>query len=202
MSGRLEPRITLSLEELEMKAMITTTLILLIAASGVRAEHEVIGTIEAMVDGEQKTWHVLAGETDATHSATMVVHPGGQAISLGGYESLDITFDTAGQMPRVSGPGSMLVFTFAAPAGATARYVVGGEPMLHVMLFGKVGDFSSARPLATGSVEISSADLSSDHDGRLRGSFEGTFEQNDEGGPAALTGGRFEVRGLRTLRRD
>jgi hypothetical protein len=191
-------------KEHEMKLMTATTalLILLIAAPHVRAEHEVIGSIEAMVDGERKTWHVLAGETDALHSATMVVHPGGRAITLGGYESLDITFDTSTQMPTASGPGSMLVLTFAAPSGQTASYAVGGEAMLHVMLFGKVGDFSSARTLANGSLEISSADLSSADDGRLQGSFSGTFERNEESGPVVLTEGRFQVRGLRTMRRD
>lgn len=96
----------------------------------------------------------------------------------------------------------MLVMTFAAPSGHTASYAVGGEPMLHIMLFGKVGDFSSGRTLETGSLEVTGADLSSADDGTLQGSFAGTFEQNGHGGGAALTDGRFEVRGLRTLRRD
>lgn len=33
------------------------------------AEERIIGTIVADVDGVQKTWHLLYGEIDATHSA-------------------------------------------------------------------------------------------------------------------------------------
>ncbi|MGB7932382.1 MAG: hypothetical protein WCH04_09185, partial [Gammaproteobacteria bacterium] len=64
-----------------------------LAVHSVFAEPRIIGTIEAELDGEPKTWRLLYSDDDASHSAFWTTHGAGQNMAiLGGYESLDITF--------------------------------------------------------------------------------------------------------------
>ena len=170
-----------------------------LAAHPVFAEPRIIGTIEAVLDGEPKTWHLLYSDDDATHSAFWTAHGAGQNMAiLGGYESLDITFgkDESGY-PTVSGPGSMLTINFGFAVGAkSAKHTLPeqGAAPVGVIYMRRAGDYSSMLGMEEGVVEVTTIDMSANGEAKFTGTFSGKLESMDEARTTvSITDGRFEV---------
>jgi hypothetical protein len=181
-------------------------LVLCLAAHSVFAEPRIIGTIEAEVDGEPKTWHLLYSNDDASHSALWTAHGTGQnMVILGGYESLDITFgkDESGH-PTVSGRGSMLTLNFGFAAGAkSAKHTLPqqGAAPVGVMYLPRVGDYSGMLGMEEGVVEVTTIDMSEDGEAKFTGTFSGKLQSMDEARTTvSITDGRFEVEQARQMK--
>jgi hypothetical protein len=170
-----------------------------LAAHPVFAEPRIIGTIEAVLDGEPKTWHLLYSDDDATHSAFWTAHGAGQNMAiLGGYESLDVTFgkDESGY-PTVSGPGSMMTINFGFAVGAkSAKHTLPqqGAAPVGVIYMPRAGDYSSMLGMEEGVVEVTTIDMSANGEAKFTGTFSGKLMSMDEARTTvSITDGRFEV---------
>jgi hypothetical protein len=170
------------------------------------AQPRIIGTIEGVLDGKPKTWHLFYSDDDAYHSALWTTHGAGQNMAvLGGYESLDITFgkDESGH-PTASGPGSMLTINFGFAVGAkSVRHTLpqqGGAPV-GVLYLRRVGDYSSMLGMEEGVVEVTTIDMSAQGKAKLTGNFSGKLQSMDEAQTTvSITDGRFKVEQARKMK--
>ena len=177
-----------------------------LAAHSVFSEPRIIGTIDAILDGEPKTWTLIYSDDDASHSALWVPHGAGQKMAiLGGYESLDITFGKDGSgHPTVSGPGSMLTINFEFAVGAkSAKHTLPqqGAAPVGVLYLPQVGDYSSMLGMEKGVVEVTTIDMSEDGKAKFSGTFSGKLQTMDEARTTvSITDGRFEVEQARQMK--
>jgi hypothetical protein len=177
-----------------------------LAVNSVFSEPRIIGTIEAELDGEPKTWHLLYSDDDALHSALWTAHGAGQNMAiLGGYESLDITFgkDESGH-PTASGPGSMLTINFGFAVGAkSAKHTLPqqGAAPVGVLYLRRVGDYSSMLGMEEGVVEVTTIDMSANGEAKFTGTFSGNLQSMDKARTTvSVTNGRFEVEQARQMK--
>lgn len=165
---------------------------------------EVLGTIQATVDGESRTWYVVNGETGNGRYASalwMEWDEGERMVTVGGYDTDDPPIDTfesdlaTGSLSFGDYDGSAIVLSFPAASD---------ESSLSVALPDSEGDTTLAyMPVATtelagiylaegGSLEVRNVSF----DGatvRLEGRFEGVFRTVEGDGPIRIEDGRFEV---------
>ena len=168
------------------------------------AEHQVIGTIEAVLDGEKKTWYVLDAEDALPHGAWWMNWDGNlHMASIDGFESKDVKFskDESG-VPTVDGDGSSLAITFKFNDGASVvNYSLpsmGAEPASVVFMSTAGGGFSSMYGLEEGQVTANRIEVSKNAPSGFTGTFSGKL-QSMSGKSMEITDGRFEVRGAQFI---
>jgi len=164
------------------------------------AEHQVIGTIEAVLDGEKKTWYVLDAKDAMPHGAWWMKWDGNvHMASIDGFESKDVKFgkDELG-VPTVDGDGSSLAITFKFDEGASAvNYSLpsmSAEPASVVFMSTTGGGISSMYGLQEGQITANRIEVSKNGPSGFTGTFSGKL-QSMSGKSMEITDGRFEVSG-------
>ncbi|MEJ2230885.1 MAG: hypothetical protein P8X46_06870 [Nitrospirales bacterium] len=186
--------------------------LILIAASSVllftpaaNAGNEVIGTIEATLDGKARTWYILKTDTvnkgGDSGAIWMQTDPDQARVIVGGFERKDVPFtkDAVTGMIAASGQGSQMSLTFKIPSGTksmTYRKPEIGISLADVFLMTRIGDYASMHPLGEGQITVDRITLDDTENGRIAGSFEGTLIDRDGEPWGRVTDGRFEVNGV------
>lgn len=170
----------------------------------VLSDNEVIGTINAVVDGEETTWYVLKTDTvDAAGGASAMWMATGTEqfrAMIGGFENKDLVFskDAATGMPSITGEGGQISIWFQFPVNAERmdyqKPSTGGEDA-DVILLDRLGDITSMRPLDQGSVTVELIEVSDTQAGRFEGSFQGRLINRDGEPAGTISEGRFVVDG-------
>lgn len=166
-----------------------------------------LGTIRANVDGEPRTWYVVAGEAaDGPYASGTWLEwsEDSYMLSLGGLDSEDPPIGTfhrggeAGAMSMGDYDGGGLTLTAQLdPSDAPATFTV-PEDALAGAVFAPVldmADMTNALVMVSGTVEVAEVEISGTTL-RARGTFSGTFEPMGGGGAVVFTDGSFDVRDL------
>jgi hypothetical protein len=167
-----------------------------------------LGTIEAVLDGEPRVWHVVRGEASDGPYASGVwfqLPDGPVAVVLGGFDSPDPpieTFSRGGGGAQASvgdyrGSSLSLQVQLSAEAGP-AGFALPADEGRAMVVFTPVfdaEDMSGLRAMASGEVEVLEASRTGE-EMSLRGTFSGRLEPMGAGEPVTVTEGRFEVRGI------
>jgi hypothetical protein len=191
--------------------------LILIAASSVllftpaaNAGNEVIGTIEATLDGKARTWYILKTDTvnkgGDSGAIWMQTDPDQARVIIGAYETKDVTFtkDKTTGMTTASGEGSQISVTFKIPPGTksmTYQKPETGISLADVILMTRIGDYESMRPLGEGQITVDRITLDDKEKGHIKGTFEGTLIDRDSKPWGRVTNGRFEVDGVVQFRK-
>ena len=169
------------------------------------AGNEVIGTIEATLDGKARTWYVLKTDTvdkgGGSGAIWMQTDSDQAMVIVGAFETKDVTFtkDAATGMITASGQGSQISLTFKIPPGTesiTYRKPETGISLADVFLMTRIGDYASMHPLGEGKITVDRITLDHTENGRIEGRFEGTLLDRDGEPWGRITEGRFEVDGV------
>ena len=181
---------------------IPVLLIALLFATSAWSENRVIGTIEAELDGQPVTWHVLesdAIEGPAGKSALwMQLDEDTRVATIGGFESRGVKFskDPASGMVKVSGEGSQVSLALQFPEGAEQmEYIkpVDGPHDAQVIVQPRAGDYSAIHMLDSGRLTLDTLVANRTGDSRFEGTFEGELATLDGEKAGTLTNGRFSV---------
>lgn len=167
----------------------------------------VMGTIEATVDGEARTWYVVEGTARSGAYASAVWIDGGddagRIVSVGGYDTDQPPIETfesdmrSGTMSFGDYEGSAFVLSVPVP-GDGASFSVDLDPSGGAMvayLPRASTDMSSMLTSASGSLEVTRATFDAETV-RLTGSFSGTLRQMQGDGEMRVENGRFDVAGI------
>lgn len=167
---------------------------------------ESIGTLRATVDGEQRTWYALQATVDGQREPSVMWMDGGdgaRSVVVGGYDRVDVPFDTFRRDPE-SGlvtsfgdfEGGVLVLNFDVPAGADAplEFSPEGSDDPSVVLVPSVTDYGAMFALESGSIRLETLDFER---GRFTGTFEAELATMDGSRTVRITDGTFEVEGGR-----
>lgn len=172
------------------------------------AERATLGTIEAVLDGEERTWYVLAGEAKdgPWAAATWMEMSEGVMVTMGGVDAPDLDI---GQISRSEGAAGMTMGGYegstlnlavmlppeprpttadlpeAEPAGTTVIY----QPRFDL------SDMSGMLRMTEGRIEVEAVSLS-DGEVSLRGTFHGVVSTMDGSEGMEITDGRFQVEGI------
>lgn len=172
-----------------------------------RAAPDVLGTMEATVDGESRTWYVVSGEAqDGPYaSGVWMESEERRTLVVGGLDAEDPpieTFSRGGAATTASlgdYEGSALTVLVELPEGGSGRYAVseGSGATVQVVYMPDAGrmDPASMYHMVEGVVEIEAAEVADGH-ASARGTFSGTLEPLRGGEGIPVTEGRFEVRSL------
>ena len=162
------------------------------------AEHQVIGTIEAVLNGEKKVWHILQAEDALPHGAWWMTWDGSvHMASIGGFESKDVKFDKdESGFPTVDGDGSSLAITFKFDDGGSAVSYslpsMGAEPASVIFMSTTGGGISSMYGLEEGQITANRIEVVKSGLSGFSGTFSGKL-QSMSGKSMEITDGRFEV---------
>lgn len=172
----------------------------LLVTLSVQAEFKPVGTITALVDGEQRTWFIPGDETGDGGSGAiwMQVEPGMATVVLGGFESRDVQFGRNAEtgVPSVSGEGSQISLSFQLPEGAQrleARLPTDGEEAVSLLLLPRVGDYRIMHAMEEGRLSVTGVALTRQGSSMLNGEFEGQLRDSDGKLMHQLQQGRFSV---------
>lgn len=167
-----------------------------------------LGTIRATVDGEARTWYVVAGEAaDGPYASGtwMEWSEGVYMLTLGGLDSEDApigTFHRGGESGAMSmgdyGGGALTVTAQLGSSDAPATFTVPDDEQLAGAVFAPVvdmEDMTNALLMVSGTVQVTELETSGTTLD-ARGTFSGTFERMEGGDAVVFTDGSFEVRGL------
>jgi len=169
------------------------------------AGNEVIGTVEATLDGQARTWYVLKTDTvnkgGDSGAIWVQTDPDQARVIIGAFETKDVIFTKDGTtgMITASGQGSQISVTVKIPSGMkrmTYKKPETGISPADVILMTRIGDYKSMRPLGEGQITVDQITLDETEKGHIAGTFEGTLIDR-EGKPwGRVTNGRFEVDGV------
>lgn len=163
----------------------------------------VLGTIEATLDGEARTWYVVEGtaRTGAYASAAWIdAGDGGRVVSIGGYDderppigSFEADMQAGGlsfgdydgstfvlSVP-VSGDGGTLTVDLDGSSSAMLAYMPQASP-----------DMSGMYTSISGALDVTSSSFDAETS-RLSGTFSGTLRQMQGDGEMRIENGRFDV---------
>lgn len=169
---------------------------------------EVLGTIEATVDGRLMTWYVVSGSVrGAPYASAAWYRPDDESvlIAIGGFDTRTPpleTFETGQNGATVSygeyGGSVMSLLFETGPDPAAFRHALPGDGMTSFVYMAEasMSDVSGMFIPESGAVHVTVLELS---DGKIRA--EGTFSgrlgnPGGEGRFVEVTGGRFSVRGV------
>jgi len=172
---------------------------LALASGPTLAANEVVGKIEAKLDGKPTTWYVLRHtETDDVGVIWMSREGSAPRAIITGYESKDVEIGNNDQgVTTVTGEGSMLslTFQFAADAASADYQLPGMEADSANVLFSPMlNDYRSLFFLTEGHVAVSKIELDGGAGASFAGSFSGKI-QTKAGEAHELSDGRFDVSG-------
>lgn len=178
---------------------------LLFSTLPARADNETIGSIEAVVDGQPRSWHIIAVDGKVAGTGALWMIPshgdGGTALAvLGGFESTDIVVgqDPETGTPTVSAEGSQISINFEFPLGASSTEVtVPGPGTGSVLLMPTAGNYSVMHSMEEGTISVTRIEAEKTGASRFEGTFSGRLSNRDGEALGAITDGRFEVDGAR-----
>ncbi|MFW6089408.1 MAG: hypothetical protein ACODAB_06625 [Gemmatimonadota bacterium] len=166
----------------------------------------VMGTIEATLDGEARTWYVVDGASESGIYASAVWMDGGddgRIVSVGGYDTRQPPIETfeldveTGIMSLGDYEGSAFVISVPVP-GDGASFSVDLDPSGGTMIAympRASTDMSGMLTSASGSLDVTRADFEAETV-RLSGTFAGTLRQMQGDDEVRVENGRFEVSGI------
>ncbi|MBT8402756.1 MAG: hypothetical protein KJP18_02790 [Gemmatimonadetes bacterium] len=166
---------------------------------------DVLGTIEATIDGEARTWYVVTGSVRGEPYASAVWYetPEGELIaSIGGYDTADLPFDTFETDPSrgvstgdYDGSAVTIVIMPGAGAGPYQAVISEEAPGLTYAPDAGASGIDGVFFGRSGSLEVTRLGVVGD---RLdvEGTFEGTVRMFSGQGAIEVAEGRFSVRGV------
>lgn len=160
---------------------------------------EPIGTIEAVMDGQPRTWYIPGGRDSSTGSGAMwmSVSPGVGTAVLGGFESRDVEFgmDPASGIPTATGEGSQIVITFEFLLDVTsAESSLSGQDF-SILFLPAIGDHGRMQGMDQGKLSASLVQASRTDASQFEGTFSGRLVDGDGQVRARLVEGGFKVHG-------
>lgn len=174
-------------------------LALLLASVSALAQNEVIGKIQAKLDGQDMTWYVLRDAKTGQPGAIWMSHDdASRKAMISGYESKDVGFSKdANGLPSVRGEGSLigLTFDFNANEGSVDYQLpsVGADPV-SILFMPVLNDYQSILFLTEGHFSVSKITLDGVSGASFTGSFSGRL-QTKAGETHELTDGHFDLSG-------
>lgn len=179
------------------------------------AGQDVVGTITARFDGEERTWYVVAGEIEGERQATatwMLLDETERIATIGGFDSPDVPVETfradfeGGDVSYGDYEGSVLTIAFPFQPEDFERLArfPGGDATIAYLprVEGGEMDFSGMYGLETGSLDVGLLDPRRDGPSEFGGTFEGTLVRLDRADSIRVTDGRFEVSGATFVELD
>jgi len=176
--------------------------------SGVRST--VLGTLDATVEGETKTWYVVSGVSGGKPYASamwMGEAPGDRQVVAGGFDTRTPPLETFQRDPsgmaRSYGDyqGSVLTIHLsealgAAPVSLSFPSDMAGEASVFYQPRATLENMMDATYwLAEGGLEVTSFSIQ-DGTARMEGSFSGVFRSMGTGESLRITDGRFSIGGV------
>lgn len=163
----------------------------------------VLGTIEATLDGEARTWYVVEGtaRTGPYASAAWIdAGDGGRVVSISGYDDERPPIDTfeadmeAGNLSFGDYDGSAFVLSVAmAGDGESFSVELGASSNAMVAYLPQASpDMSGMYTSTSGVVDVTSSSFDAETS-RLSGTFSGTLRQMQGDGEVQIENGRFEI---------
>lgn len=166
---------------------------------------EVLGTIEATLDGDARTWYVVTGSVRGEAYASAVwfeTAEGGLIASLGGYDTADLPFDTFETDPArgvsVGDYQGSAITVLLVPGGGVAAYgatISEDAPGVTYAPDAAVPGIDGVYFGRSGSLEVTKLEIVGDRL-HVEGTFEGTLRQMGAEDEVQVTEGRFAVRGV------
>ena len=193
-----------------LRLILTAASSLLWFITAANAGNEVIGTVEATLDGKARIWYVIKTDTvergGGSGAIWMQTDSDQIMVIIGAFETKDVTFikDAVTGTITASGQGSQISLTFKIPSGTesmTYRKPETGLSLAEVFVMTRIGDYASMHPLGKGQVTVDRFTLHETENGRIKGSFEGTLIDRDGEPWGRVTDGRFEVDGVVQFRK-
>ncbi|MFW6083589.1 MAG: hypothetical protein ACODAA_00060 [Gemmatimonadota bacterium] len=180
------------------------------AETGSSGDVDVLGTIEAEVDGEARTWYVVEGSVRGEPYASGMFMPGGgsRLVTLGGFDTDDPPLDSfqtdaaAGDISLGDYEGSAINISVDIPDDQASLEVelsgMSGTSAIAYMPVATTEDvMSSALFAQSGSIRIEDAEFDEAR-GSLRGTFSGELSLVDGSRTATISNGRFSVEDIPT----
>lgn len=171
---------------------------------------EVLGTIEAEVDGEARTWYVVEGTVRGEpYASGMFMSSGGsRLVTLGGFDTDDPPLDSfqtdvsAGNISLGDYEGSAINLSVDIPNGQTSlQHELSGMSGTSAIVYMPVATtedvMSNALFAQSGTIRVDEAQFD-EASGSLRGTFSGELSLVDGSRSATVTNGRFSVEGIPT----
>jgi hypothetical protein len=179
--------------------------------SAVRSGTTLLGTIEATVDGERRTWYVVSEASAGRRFASgmwLGDDPGDRMVMVGGFDTPDPPIDTFERAedgtPLSYGDyqGSVLTLHVSEAAGPFPVSIAFAPDGLGVPGAGALYQhratvediMESTHWLVEGRIDVETLTIETGG-ARIAGTFSGTFRSQGLG-DTRLTDGRFDVRGL------
>jgi hypothetical protein len=168
--------------------------------------NEILGTIQATVDGQAMTWIVVSGTVEGrpySSAAWMGEEPGERQIVAGGFDTMDPPLHTFRRSPggMFSSFGdyqgsvmSLFVTEAAGPAPMTLTFPAAeGDAGVYFQRRADLDDvMNTTFWLTEGTLEVSAFAIYGDL-ARVEGTFSGTFRSEGTGETIRVTEGRFDV---------
>ncbi len=166
----------------------------------------VLGTIEATIDGEARTWYVVEGtaRTGAYASAAWIdAGDDGRIVSIGGYDDERPPIETfeadmqAGSMSFGDYDGSALVLsvTVSADGGSFSVDLAASSNAMVAYMPQASADMSGMYTSTSGALDVTSSSFDAETS-RVSGTFSGTLRQMMGDGEVRIENGRFDVGGI------
>lgn len=173
---------------------------------------DVLGTLEATVDGESGTWYVVSGSLGGQPYASGLWMDMGdeRQVLAGGFDTADPPLDTferdADGMPVSYGDYQGSVLSVVVPEGSVAAPFVVRFPTEDAsaasVFYQPVATLDDVTAgtywLAEGTLEVKAVTVEGGV-ARMEGTFAGTFRSMAGGEAIEMTGGRFAVERLPSL---
>lgn len=168
-----------------------------------------LGTIHATIDGDARTWYVVAGQASDgpwASGAWLERQGGGHLITFGGLDDEVLPIETfsrgggnPGQMSMGDYHGSSLTMAVTVDLTSLPLQVAlpDDEAQATVIYLPVVdmSDMSGMLAMRSGQVAVEEADMA-DGKVRIRGTFSGTFEPMQGGDGVEISDGSFDIEGL------
>lgn len=190
----------------------TLVTMLSVTVTHLSADTETIGTIEATLGGEEKTWYVVTDDVnEAANGAIWMILPGGDGATataaLGGFESTEVVFsrDPDTGHPGVAGEGSQLVISFEFPLNARNAEInlpAAGPNSSSLILLPRTGDYSRMHGMDRGTISVSRIEANKAGSSIFEGTFSGRVVDRTGEEIGEISNGRFKVDGARFFSAD
>lgn len=163
----------------------------------------VLGTIEATLDGESRTWYVVEGtaRTGPYASAAWIdAGDGGRVVSISGYDDERPPIDTfeadmeAGNLSFGDYDGSAFVLSVTVGDGGEPFSVELGESSNAMVAYLPQAspNMSGMYTSTSGVVDVTDSSFDAETS-RLSGTFSGTLRQMQGDGELQIENGRFDI---------
>ena len=159
-----------------------------------------VGTIQASLGGEKRTFYIIGAEgSQGQFSTAFWADLGdGPVVTVAAAASRDAKIELQQGVPGFKGyEGAVLILTFPAPKGSSSAKITTREATLIYMP--KHGDYGNWYSVGDGTVELDSADIRASGISTLRGSMSGRLEPMSGSGSVLELTGTFDVEEARAV---